>query len=204
MTTPFQRWSRLHHGIDPAGVPLLRGWLRLLWTLARPAVRLGVPPTAVTACGVLFALAAVLTAATVPAAALPLVVAAAVCDGLDGAVAVLADRATPAGARADAVADRLVDALFAAVLWRCGVPAWLAVTAAVTAVGVDLLRRARHVPAVITAGERPTWTICAGLACLCAALSDARWPVLVCAAVWLAAAAVAAGQLLHAQAPPVA
>ena len=204
MTTPFDRWSRLHHGIDPAGVPLLRGWLRLLWTLAGPAARLGVAPTAVTVLGVLLAGAAVLTTAAVPVAALLLVVAAAVCDGLDGAVAVLAERATPAGARADAVADRLVDALFAAVLWRCGVPAWLAVIAAVTAVGVDLLRRARHVPTVITVGERPTWTVCAALACLCAALSDARWPVLICAAVWLAAGAVAAGQLLRAHPPPVA
>jgi CDP-diacylglycerol--glycerol-3-phosphate 3-phosphatidyltransferase len=191
------RWSALHHGIDPAKVPLLLAWLRLMWWIARP-IRV-VPPTAITALGVLLAWGAVPLADGLPAAAAALVVLAALCDGLDGAVAVVADRASALGARADAVADRLADVAFAAVLWRTGAPWALALGCAVLAVGVDVLRRVRRRPAVVTVGERPTWTICAALAACCAAVSSAHWPVLVCAAVWPAAGLVALGQIALAQ-----
>ncbi|MEO9139595.1 MAG: CDP-alcohol phosphatidyltransferase family protein [Jatrophihabitans sp.] len=197
MDVPARRWSELHHGIDPDGVPLLRGWLRLMWALARPLVRLRVPPTFLTILGVVLALDAVLLAASYPWAAALVTVAAAVCDGLDGAVAVVGDQATRGGAIADAMADRVTDAAFAAVLWRCGVPWWLAVVAGVLAWSVDLLRRVRRTPAVITVGERPTWTVCTALACLSATVTDVRWPVLVCAGVWTAAGVLACAQVLR-------
>jgi CDP-diacylglycerol--glycerol-3-phosphate 3-phosphatidyltransferase len=200
--TPEQRWSALHHDIDPARVPLLLPWLRLMWSLARPLRR--VPPTYITALGVLAALGAVLLARPVPAGAAVVVVFAAVCDGLDGAVAVVADRASRRGAVADAVADRISDAAFAAVLWRCGAPWWAALGCAGLALGVDGLRRVRSVPQRITVGERPTWTICAALATVSAAVTSAEWPVLVCAAVWATAGVVAVGQIarpFHASRP---
>lgn len=186
-------WSQLHHDIDPARVPLLLPWLRGLWALAARLRR--VPPTAITVTGVVLAVAAVLTAARLPWAAAALVVASALCDGLDGAVAVVADRAGAAGARADAVADRICDALFAAVLWRCGAPWWLATAAALSALAADGLRRLRRVPSRITVAERPTFTICTVLACGSSALSSQQWPVTVCAAVWVTAALVALTQL---------
>ncbi|MDT4941948.1 MAG: archaetidylinositol phosphate synthase [Pseudonocardiales bacterium] len=197
-----ERWTALHHGIDPARVPLLLPWLRLLWRLARPLR--AVPPTVITVLGVLLALDAVLLAGSLPGAAAGAVVLAAVCDGLDGAVAVVADRATSGGAVADAVADRISDVAFAAVLWRCGAPWALAVACGVLAVGVDVLRRVRRVPAVITVGERATWTVCAVLAAGCAAITDAEWPATVCGAVWAAAGVVALGQIgrpFHASRP---
>jgi CDP-diacylglycerol--glycerol-3-phosphate 3-phosphatidyltransferase len=172
---------------------VLLPWLRLMWRLARPVRR--VPPTVITAGGVLLAGAAAAVAGGVPAVAAVLVVLAAVCDGLDGAVAVVADRASAFGAHADAVADRVADVAFAAVLWRCGVPWGFAVACGALAVGVDVARRLRRTPERITVGERPTWTVCAALAACCAAVSSAQWPVLVCAAVWLAAGAVALAQL---------
>ncbi|HET6878441.1 MAG TPA: CDP-alcohol phosphatidyltransferase family protein [Jatrophihabitans sp.] len=190
-----RRWSRLHHGIDPSGVPLLPAWLALMWRLAGPPVRWGIPPTAVTAAGLLLAGGSVAAAGAVPALAACLVVAAAVCDGLDGAVAVVGDRATRVGARADAVADRIADAAFAAVLWRCGAPWPLAVAAGALAVGVDAVRRVRRVPDRITVAERPSWAVCAALACVSAAVSDARWPQLVCAGVWVALAGIGLGQV---------
>jgi CDP-diacylglycerol--glycerol-3-phosphate 3-phosphatidyltransferase len=193
MGSPAQRWSALHAGIDPAGVPLLLPWLRFVWLLARPLR--AVPPIALTALGVLLAADAVLLAGPLPAAAAGAVVLSVLCDALDGAVAMLASRVSRFGARADAVADRLCDAAFAAVLWRCGVPWPVALACAAAAWGVDILRRVRRVPSRITAGERPTWTICTVLACGSAALTSQAWPVLVCAAVWLAAGVIALGQL---------
>lgn len=188
-----ERWSQLHFGIDPAGVPLLRRWLRLMWFAAR-ALR-AVPPTVITVLGVGLAFAAVALAGSLPWFAAAAVAVAAICDGLDGAVAVVAERATRSGARADAIADRIADAAFAAVLYRCGVGWPLALAAGVLAVGVDLLRRLRHVPALITVGERPTWTVCAVLACASHAVTSARWPVLVCAGVWVLAGAFAITQI---------
>jgi len=189
------RWSRLHHGLDPAAVPFVSGWLRFVWWSARPLR--GVSPTAITASGVLLAACAAWLAGPVPAIAAALVVLAAVCDSLDGAVAVLADRATRFGARADAVADRVSDLLFAVVLWRCGAPWWAAVVAGALAVAVDLTRRVRRVPARITVAERPTFTICASLACVCAAVTSATWPAAVCVGVWCAAGLVGLTQVLR-------
>jgi CDP-diacylglycerol--glycerol-3-phosphate 3-phosphatidyltransferase len=191
--TAAQRWSALHHGIDPTRVPLLMLWLRLMWWLAR-WLR-AVPPTAITVLGALLALDAVLLAGSVPTAAAATVVLAALCDGLDGAVALLADRASEIGAVADAVADRIADAAFAAVLWRCGAPWPLAAACGLLALAVDGLRRLRRVPDRVTVGERPTWTVCAALAAASAAVTSADWPVLVCAGVWAAAGVLALVQI---------
>ena len=145
--------------------------------------------------GVVLAVDGVLLAARHPWAAGACVLAAALCDGLDGAVAVVGDRATRVGAVADAIADRIADAAFAAVLWRCGAPWALALACGVLAVGIDLFRRVRRVRRVITVGERPSWTICAALACGSSAITSDAWPVLVCASVWLAAGVVGLAQI---------
>jgi CDP-diacylglycerol--glycerol-3-phosphate 3-phosphatidyltransferase len=164
-----------------------------MWWLARPLAR--VPPTVITGVGLVLAVDAVPLAGSWPWADAVAVFAALLCDGLDGAVAVVADRATGFGARADAVADRLADLAFAAVLWRCGVPLALAAACGALAVAIDLVRRLRHVPSRITVGERPTWAICAVLACGSSAVTSAQWPVLACAAVWAAAGVVALFQV---------
>lgn len=185
MTDPAARWSVLHHGIDPAQVPLLSPWLRTMWWLVRPLAAVRVPPTLITALGVVLAVDGALLASGHPWAALVTVLLAALCDALDGAVAVVGDRATRAGAIADAVADRICDVLFAVVVWRCGAPWWAALGCGAVALGVDLLRRVRRVPARITVAERPSWTVCTVLACASSAVTSTAWPVDVCAGVWL-------------------
>lgn len=193
-------WSQLHHGIDPRTVPLLLFWLRGMWAVA--ARLRGTPPTAITAAGVVLAAAAVTVARSLPGPAAVLVAAAALCDGLDGAVAVVADRASVIGARADAVADRICDVLFAAVLWRCGAPWWLSLLAGGFALAVDAVRRLRRIPDRITVAERPTFAVCAVLGCASAAVSAHQWPVVTCAAVWLAATCVGLAQLGGQATPP--
>ena len=176
-------------------MPLLRGWLGFVWTLARPLVR--IPPTLITVLGVALAAAAVGLARPAPWPAAGVVLLAALCDALDGAVAVLGDSATGCGAVADAVADRLADVAFALVLWRCGAPLWVALVAAAVAVGVDVARRVVRRPTVITVAERPSWTICAVLACIASALSARHWPVDVCGAVWIVLGLIGLVQLIR-------
>ena len=192
-----KRWSALHHDIDPDDIPLLGGWLRLMWTGGRVLSIAGIPPTAVTGAGVALAFTSVALADARPVPAGIGVVGAAVCDGLDGATAVVSGRATRSGALADAVADRICDGAFAAVLWRRGAPAWSAVAAAGAAWGVDTLRRVRRVPDRVTVAERPTFTICAAMACASSALVRQRWPAQLSVSVWLAACVVGVAQLLR-------
>lgn len=170
-------WSRLHGGHRPRG--LVGAWLAALHPAARWLAARAVPPDAISA-GAL-----ALAAGAVPAAvaggpwlvlAAALVLAGAVADGLDGAVAVLARRQTRTGAIVDSAGDRLAEAAAAVALWAAGAPGWLAVTAA----GVWWLHeylRARAgavgVPGIgmVTVAERPTRVIAAvvGLA--------AAWPM---------------------------
>lgn len=192
-------WSQLHHGLDAAAIPFLRPWLRAMWWLARPLVRLRVPPVALTAVGVLLALDAVLLASRLPWLALVTVLLSACCDGLDGAVAVLGGTASRFGSVADKVADRVADCAFAAVLWRCGAPWQLALAAGALSLvheGVRVVLGGRRL-ARITVAERPSRVICTALACICAGISTADWPPTVCAAVWVGLAVIGLVQVAH-------
>jgi CDP-diacylglycerol--glycerol-3-phosphate 3-phosphatidyltransferase len=194
----YAGWSELHHGIDPSRVPFLRLWLHVVYRVARPLC--AVPPMAFTVLGAVLALDALLLASTQPWVAFALVLVSAACDALDGAVAVIADRASAAGAIADKIADRVADIAFALVIWRCGAPLWLAVIAALLSLLHEAIREIRggRLRSRITVAERPTRVICAALACVCAGVSSAAWPPSVCAAVWVTLAVVGLMQLARA------
>jgi CDP-diacylglycerol--glycerol-3-phosphate 3-phosphatidyltransferase len=166
-----------------------------MWWLSRPLARLRLPPNAITLAGAVLAVCAAVVLR--PWAALALVIAAVLCDGLDGAVAVLADRASAGGALLDKVADRIADIAFVVVLWRCGASAALAVFAGLAVLAVETCRElvGGVLRARITAGERPSRVVCVVIACACRLVSGARWPADVCAAVLLALSVVALIQL---------
>jgi CDP-diacylglycerol--glycerol-3-phosphate 3-phosphatidyltransferase len=183
-------WAQLHHGIDPGTVPFLRSWLRLVWAIARPLK--GVPPVAFTVGGAVLAVAAVFTGRW---PALALVLAAVLCDALDGAVALASGRVSAFGSLADKTADRIADTAFALVIWRCGAPLWIALGAATISLvleGTRELRRGRAL-AVISVCERPSRVICTVLACVSAPWG--AWAPTTCAAVWIALGVVALGQV---------
>ena len=126
----FDRWSALHGGFDPRQsflVGLLLGWTH---TVARPLVAAGVAPDLITLAG-LAAGAAVVGLTSLGGRWLltagALVVASALLDNLDGAVAVMSDRATRWGSVLDSLTDRVCDALFLTALWVLGAPGWLCV-----------------------------------------------------------------------------
>ncbi len=123
-------WSAGHGGYDPRTSFWVHGWLRLTYRAALPFARRGVPPDALTALGVLVCAAVPLLAwpgAGWPLLAVPVIVASGLVDGVDGAVAVLAGRATRFGAVLDGVADRAGEAGYLLALWLLGAPAWLCV-----------------------------------------------------------------------------
>jgi CDP-diacylglycerol--glycerol-3-phosphate 3-phosphatidyltransferase len=152
----WSEWSRRHDGYDVNRSWLVRGWLLLVHRLAAPLSRWHVPPNAVTAAGVAAAAAAAATAR--PLAAL-LVLLTAVCDGLDGAVAIQRGRNSRHGTLIDHSADRVTDVLFALALWRAGAIGWAASADAVAVLIYEVSRTVarRHglTDGLVTAGERP-------------------------------------------------
>jgi CDP-diacylglycerol--glycerol-3-phosphate 3-phosphatidyltransferase len=199
-------WSSLHDGVQPSAV--VRGWLRMVRALAAGPV-LRVPPDVLSATGVLVLLAAWAAVAVLgwPALAVPLVVAAGVLDGLDGAVALRTGRARPMGAVVDAVADRLGDLVLGLILLALGAaPGWVA-----AAVGVVLLHeylrsraQAAGMPGVgaVTVAERPTRLILVAMGAGGVAVFPSGVPLLewgwgtTLAIMWTAVGVVGMGQLL--------
>ena len=197
------KWSTLHGGYDPRSSWLVGGWLRLVHRLAAPLARAGVSPYALTFLGVAVAALALLPSS---AGGVWLLLAAAlvafsgVLDSLDGAVAVLRDRATRTGFVVDSAADRCSDAANVAALWLAGADAWVCIVGG----GLALLGeyvRARAGAAgmsevgVVTVGERPTRVVVTSAFLLSGAVLGASWPRLG-AWVWVALGALSCVQLL--------
>jgi len=161
-------WSRWHGGADTSA-PLVRGWLTVAHTLARPIAAL--PPVLATATGVLVAAAAVPPAAAGGAwlvAAGVLVGLSGLLDSLDGALAIGTGRASQRGYVLDSVVDRLTEAAYAAALWAAGAPGWLAVCFGALCWLPDYLRARAgqagvHRTGPISLWERPTRVAMAAL-----------------------------------------
>ncbi|MFN2538019.1 MAG: CDP-alcohol phosphatidyltransferase family protein [Mycobacteriales bacterium] len=170
------RWQALH-GVEPSW--LVRRWLHVVRWLSRP---LRVPPWSVTVAAVAVTASALVVPLPVAAG---LVLLAGLLDGIDGCVAVLQDKASDTGRRLDHGADRIGELVFGGLLWRAGVPWWLAVTAVVLMLAVEGLRRSP----VVTVGERPVRVLFTAAALLV-------WPV-----VWawglVALSGVAVAQLVR-------
>jgi phosphatidylglycerophosphate synthase len=150
-------WSRWHGG-TPTDRPLVRGWLTVAWTLARPLA--GLPPLAATALGLLVAVAAVAPAAAGGLwliAAGVLVGLSGLLDSLDGALAIGTGRASRRGFVLDSVVDRLTEAAFAAALWVAGAPGWVAVAFGALCWLPDYLRARAGQAGVAETGALSVW-----------------------------------------------
>ncbi|WP_052711117.1 CDP-alcohol phosphatidyltransferase family protein [Pseudofrankia sp. DC12] len=202
----LRAWSVTHGGYDPAtGGVLVRCWLGLTCLLARPLAALGVAPAAVTvvAAGLpALALAPAAAGGRWPLVAAAIVLASAVLDSLDGAVAILRDRVSPTGFVLDSVADRVADVLYLVALWLLGAPGPLAVAAGAGSFLLEYTRaRAGNAGfgeiGVVTVGERPTRVIVVVAGLLAAGVFPAlREPAAaVATTAVLAVAAVGLGQL---------
>jgi phosphatidylglycerophosphate synthase len=154
-------WSRWHGGTGTES-GLVRGWLSVAWTLARPLA--GLPPIAATALGLLVAVAAILPAGAggwwLLLAGL-LVGLSGLLDSLDGALAIGTGRASRRGFVLDSLVDRLTEAAYAAALWVGGAPGWLAVAFGALCWLPDYLRARAGQAGVretgaISVWERPT------------------------------------------------
>jgi phosphatidylglycerophosphate synthase len=171
-------WAELHGGYDAVSARLVGGVLSGVYRAARPLARFGATPNALTAAGpVVAGVAAVLAGAGrwERAGAAGVVAISGVIDNLDGAVAVLTDRASRIGYVLDSVVDRLADGLWLLALWQAGAETGTVLGAA-TAVVILEYTRARAGAAgmqeigVVTVAERPTRMILVAAALLVSAV----------------------------------
>jgi archaetidylinositol phosphate synthase len=161
-------WSRWHGGTGTESA-LVRGWLSVAWTLARPLA--GLPPIVATALGLLVAAAAVLPARAGSSwlvLAGVLVGLSGLLDSLDGALAIGTGRASRRGFVLDSVVDRLTEVAYAGALWVAGAPGWLAVAFGALCWLPDYLRARAGQAGVretgaISVWERPTRVLMTGL-----------------------------------------
>jgi len=205
-TAYLDQWQELHGGYDPRGSRVVGPWLSVVYVVARPFARAGIPPDVVTLLGLVVSATVVWLCALggrwVLLAAV-VVGLSGLVDSLDGAVAVLTGRATRFGAVLDSVVDRASDLLYLVALWLVGAPAWLCVAcgavvmvqeyarARATAVGMDDI-------GIVTIGERPTRVIVVAMFLLGAGIylgAATSWAT-AGAAVSLAVAVVATAQLV--------
>lgn len=164
----FDRWRDLHGGYDPrTGSPFLRGWLTLVYAVARPLAARGVSPDVLTVSSLGVALAVVALAGVGGRwllLATWVLVASGLLDNLDGAVAVLQRRTSRWGYVLDSVVDRCSDALYLVALVLVGAPLELAVGCGFLLFLLEYARaRAGNAGGdevgVVTMAERPTRVI---------------------------------------------
>jgi CDP-diacylglycerol--glycerol-3-phosphate 3-phosphatidyltransferase len=193
-------WAGLHRTQPPTG--FVAGWLKASAAVARPLVRAGVSPNAVTVAALVLAVAAVPLAAIDgwpgPATACAAVVLSGLLDSLDGAVAVQAGRATKVGFLLDSVLDRIADAAFpAALAIVAGTGAWVAVGAVAACWWLEYIRARASLAdrnadpgarQLVTPGERPTRVVLTAF--------GLGIPVLALAALWAHVVIVGASALL--------
>ncbi len=164
----FDRWQQLHGGYDPrTGSAWLRGWLTMVYVIARPLARRGVQPDVVTISSIWLA-GLVLVLAEVGGrwwiAAGWMLVVSGLFDTLDGCVAVLEERTTKWGYVLDSAVDRINDCIYLLAVVAVGTPVPLAVTLGFCFFFMEYLRaRAGNVGGDevgrITMAERPTRVI---------------------------------------------
>lgn len=168
----YAGWSRLHGGIDPRSSIWISGWVRIAHICATPLVRAGVSPSTVTVAGVAVMAAVPLIAsagAAWPMVAMLVILVGAVLDGVDGAIAVRAGKASRWGRVLDPFADRCSDLLLILTLVVLGAPAWLGVSLALLTLLLESVRAHAQAtgmegPGVLTWWERPSRVIVASFA----------------------------------------
>jgi phosphatidylglycerophosphate synthase len=151
-----RRWSELHGGVEIQGAIAI--WLRISYLVARFLAFLRFTPNTVTTIGLFASIGIYFTWYT--SQLIALVIFTLICDGVDGSLAIYRDKASKLGELYDAIADRIVEAMWLVGASFVGVPVRWAIAIWVLA-STQEYARARLASlgyseiGVITPAERP-------------------------------------------------
>ncbi len=151
-----RRWSELHGGVEIQGAIAI--WLRISYLVARFLAFLRFTPNTVTTIGLFASIGIYFTWYT--SQLIALVIFTLICDGVDGSLAIYRGKASKLGELYDAIADRIVEAMWLVGASFVGVPVRWAIAIWVLA-STQEYARARLASlgyseiGVITPAERP-------------------------------------------------
>ena len=151
-----QNWSKLHGDAQITGV--VKGWLRISYSLAKLLAKLRVTPNTLTLLGVFFGILLYLNSLSYWAVLF--LVLSLICDGIDGSLAIMTGKSNKWGAMLDSVADRLTEVFWGLAFIAIGADQNL-VIAAVLIAAIQEYLRARSAGlgltdvGVVTISERP-------------------------------------------------
>lgn len=148
----FESWSATHGGAEIAGI--VRTWLTISYWITRPLVAIRVSPNLLSFFSVVFAVTFLLNIDS--NWAIFFLVISLMFDGIDGTVAILTAKNSRFGAIVDAVADRIVEAIWAYGFYLLGAP-WQVVLMAWTAAAIQEYLRARAGGLGVSEVLKVTW-----------------------------------------------
>jgi archaetidylinositol phosphate synthase len=152
----FQAWSKLHGDAQISGI--VKGWLTISYYLVRPLAKLRVTPNMLSIAGLIFGIALYLNAQN--PWAIGLLVASLLCDGIDGSLAIITNKASKWGAALDSILDRTTEVFWVLTFISIGGNEYIVIGAAILAFAQEYLRaRAGGLGltevGVVTIAERP-------------------------------------------------
>lgn len=152
----FQAWSKLHGDAQISGI--VKGWLTISYYLVRPLAKLRITPNMLSIAGLIFGVALYLNAQN--PWAIGLLVASLLCDGIDGSLAIITNKASKWGAALDSILDRTTEVFWVLTFISIGGNEYIVICAAVLAFAQEYLRaRAGGLGltevGVVTIAERP-------------------------------------------------
>lgn len=151
-----QSWSKLHGDAQITGV--VKGWLRISYTLVKPLAKMRITPNFLTLLGLVFGILLYLNALS--NWAIFFLVLSLICDGIDGSLAIITSKSSKWGAILDSVADRLTEIFWGLTFIAIGADQNLVIAALLIAAVQEYLR-ARSAGlgltnvGVVTISERP-------------------------------------------------
>ena len=148
----FASWSAAHGGAEVAGI--VRAWLTISYWCTRPLVILRISPNFLSLLSIVSAIAFLLMIES--NWTILFLVISLLFDGIDGTVAILTKKSSRFGAIVDAVADRIVEAIWAYGFYLLGAP-WQIVLTAWTAAFIQEYLRARAGGLGVSEVIKVTW-----------------------------------------------
>lgn len=152
----FLAWSKLHGDAKVSGI--VKGWLRISFTVSKALAKMRVTPNALTILGLVFGILLYMNSNAIWA---PLIlVISLICDGVDGSLAIITRQSSKWGALLDSVVDRVTEVFWVLALYSLGVDSKILITVLILASTQEYLRaRAGGVGlkqvGVVTVAERP-------------------------------------------------
>jgi archaetidylinositol phosphate synthase len=149
----FANWSKAHGDAEVKGI--VKAWLSISFLITRPLIVLRITPNTLSFLSIIAAMVFLVLIET--DWAIFFLVLSLLLDGIDGTVAISTGKTSKFGALVDAVADRIVEGIWAYAFFQLGAP-WQVIAVAWSAAATQEYMRARAGGLGVTKVLMVTWS----------------------------------------------